>query len=45
MESIDGEDDEVFVGVVLGFIVGAAAEGIGFVLISWLVAQFIIILL
>ena len=39
MESIDGEDNEMLVGVVLGFIVGVAAEGIGFVLISWLVTQ------
>ena len=45
MESINREDNEVLVCVVLGFVVRAAAEGICFVLVSRFVSQLIVILL
>ena len=45
MESVEREDNQVFIGMVLGFVVWAAAKGICFVLISWLVTQLIVVLL
>ena len=45
MEVVKGEDNQVVICVVLGFIIWLTAECIGFILVSRLVVQLIIILL